>query len=266
MINTALIIKIIGISILSILLLLLILIFLILFMPINYKFEMSKCNNLYANITVKWIFKLFEYCFKMEGEKKETKILFVPLKILKKIKNKKNKKKEKKEVKVNKNNDEKSIKNIDINKRDSVETGDTYVKNSIKNKNKNVFEKEGSAVENLKAIINYKNKDELINPTIKLSKRLLRVFNPNKFKFTCTFGFDDPCITGYFLGIIYIVKSFLNLDINFNGNFEKKCLEFDIYASGTTNIFKIGLPIIMYISQKPIWNIIKNKSIKGHIH
>jgi len=262
MINIILAMKIIGIAILFILLLLLILIFLILFMPINYKFEMSKCNNLYANITVKWIFKLFEYCFKIEEGKKKSKLSFVPLEIFKKIKSRK---KEKRKTKINKNDNKELIKNVDVNKiekeRNNVKSDDTYIKSNMKSKN--VFEKKESIIENLKAIISYKNKSELIKPTIKLLKRLLKVINPKKFNFICTFGFDDPCITGYILGIIYIIKSFLNLDIKVNGDFEKKGLEFDIYASGTANIFKIGLPIIIYISRKPIWNIIKNKSVKS---
>lgn len=282
-----LILKIIGIILLVILVLIIMLLVLILFAPIKYKCEMSKHNKVCADIEIIWIFKLFKCYFKLGNNNSQGRIVFIPFEIINNIKKIKLYNIIKKKIKTKDNVKEKV--NTNISKKNNKEekiNSDTYKKEIKEEKNSTSTNKEDikkeskcsstkekvnikaaeneslkdeddvSVINNIKKIMSYKNKDEIIMLTVKLSKKLFKVLTPNKFKFVTVIGLDNPYDTACFIGFMNSIKIFIPLDIEVNGDFEKSNFDFYLNASGKANIFKVGLPIVIYILKKPIWNII----------
>lgn len=252
-----------------ILALILFIICIILFSNINLKIIANNNDNdkIYYFIKISYILGLFIYIFDNEKNINCFKILGINIRKNKKIKvDKENKNLSSNEEDFEKNNIEKSKINeniyIHINEKDkeNIEdnTDDTNINNNKNNKN-NIKE----SLFNLKKILNYPNKKEIISSTILLIKRLIKCIKFKKIKINIDYGLNEPFKTGSICGIISTIIPFLPKkyikDINIMPDFEKEIFLADVKIKCKTSLIKILLPIIIFISKKSIRKIIFGK-------
>ena len=79
-------------------------------------------------------------------------------------------------------------------------------------------------------------------------------FDIKKLRFV--FGFEDPSLTGKVLGVLYSLGIPFLKGVNINADFEKAILETDVNIKGKTNLFFVLLPILKFILNKNVRNII----------
>lgn len=250
--------KIIGI----ILALILFIICIILLSNINFKIIANNNSKISYFVKISYILGLFIYIFDSKKNINCLKIFGIKIGKTKKIKvDKKNKNLSSNKDDFDKNNineniytntNEKNKKNI------GVETDDTTINNNIYSKN-NIKE----SLFNLKKILNYPNKKEIISLTILLIKRLIKCIKFKKIKININYGLNDPFKTGNICGIISTIIPFLPKkyikDINIMPDFEKEIFLANVELKCKTSLIKILLPIIIFISKKSIRKIIFGK-------
>ena len=105
---------------------------------------------------------------------------------------------------------------------------------------------------------NYPHKKELLLLTLKLIKKIFNGIRPKEFSLNAEIGLDDPATTGQFIGLCYTIIPFTKLDIFIKGNYEKLCINGELYIKGSLFLYKIIVPVGIYVIQKPVWSIIKN--------
>lgn len=67
---------------------------------------------------------------------------------------------------------------------------------------------------------------------------LIRYISPRTIKGYIRFGTEDPCQTGQLLGGISILQAYLNSEVRFYPDFEKKVFEADLKAHGRVRIIR----------------------------
>lgn len=271
------ILKFIGFLLLICLILILFIVIFILFIPIKYSIFAEKYDTIKVNAKIACLFNIikYEYIYKDNNQTYSLKIFGFELKERKKKKEKKKLFKNKKQKDVQRNSDNKISENIEDNiykdkKIDSVKNN-SY-NNKIHNKNKkkkekNLKEKKLKEKNNVSLkerylyLKNYPDKKKIFNITKKLISRLFHAVKYKKLNLEIKFGFNDPYLTGYVLGLFSSISYFLPFYFNVKGDFEKEIINFKVETKGIFNLCSILLPILVFVLSKPIWKIIRKKDI-----
>lgn len=260
------ILKIIGIILLIILALILLILIILLFSSIKFE-TIAKINKeIKFIVNIKYLFGIIKY--KYDYEKNES---------LLKIFGKKINFNEEKELDYELKEDLEDIKkdiekNIetDIEKIDYNLEKDNYNKSKKKNKEdkyKEKTKKKSNKSKNfdfiniLKQI--YKDNKDILKIFKKLIERLIKAIKIKKIKIDFEYGLYEPYETGKLCGIISIIlpifpKKYLK-KIKLIPNFEEEKFIGDVFIKLKTNLFKILLPILIFILKKPIRKIIFGK-------
>lgn len=116
-----------------------------------------------------------------------------------------------------------------------------------------------NAVEKVKIVIDYPDRDVLIELTLLLLRRWTKALRPALFRLEGDFGFEDPSLTGKCLGGLAMFCGRMGLidAVRVRGNFEKKILVFTLHAKGRFTFWSFLWPLAAYISSKPVWKIAK---------
>ncbi len=273
-----LILKIIGIILLSILALIMLIIMLLLFLPMKYYFIGNKNDNFEIDTKFTWLFSIIsvQYILRDGTDDFNLRIPFLN-KLLaddeldkeKSIKNKKIKKSDKKSPKKsdedNFHTDAPASVHHITNAEASEEKG-----NNTKNKHK-ILKKFKSFIQRIRKlipeIIEYKDmaKDfdkefgikNVFKITWKYFVKILKALRLKKFVVNGKIGFDNPADTGVAIGAIAMIRPYIPININIDGDFNNKIFTGDILLKGRTNLLFILIPVIKYILTEPIWAIIK---------
>lgn len=257
-----LILQIIGIVLLIILGVLLFLLGLILFVPVRYKANFEREEDIFLKAVVSWLFPLFIVTAAYENE-----VLFYTIRIFgiviyprrKRTRKKKKSKKESKEPELvvtqigsDSISDEETI---------GIETltNETKMQQKIEKNNKKLEEKINQKAKrkesrkdnnpehnNLKdtlfLIIDFikvdENKKGLFKIWISL-KGILKHLLPNKLSGRLIFGTGDPCSTGQILGVIGIFYARYGNQFVVVPDFEQGRLEGEIFIKGRIRVFTL---------------------------
>lgn len=267
--------KILGI----ILALILIVIFIVIFSSINLKISFNNKEKVNYIIKIKYMLGILTYTLNSKNNINSIKIFGINIEKFKKNKNiSKNKISKNKKVQNEEQSEENIYKtasiNIDINKDEQTENiNKNNIKDNITNeKNKfnkrkykinNIKSKIYEVIEKIKSIISYPNKKEILNLSFLLIKRLIKSIKFKKIKININYGLDDPFKTGNICGIINAIIPFLPKkyikDIKIMPDFENELFFANLEVKCKTSLFKLLLPIIMFISKKTIREIIFSK-------
>lgn len=261
------ILKILGIILLVILGLIILFLLTLLFCSIKIDFNAKFYEKYQILLKVTYLFGIINYNFNYENKKHILKIF--GKNILDK-KNKKSSKSSKKNAKnINNSNDNDLANNDNINLSNFEKNSNENIKNkNIKNKNNNIKKskiKNNTTKNKKNYTLNYffKYKKEIIKQIIKLTKNVIKAIKFKKIKINLNYGFDDPYTTGKICAIISIIlPSFsekIIKDINLIPNFQEKQLNGNTELKIKTNLFKILLPILIFISNKYIRKILFKK-------
>ncbi len=88
--------------------------------------------------------------------------------------------------------------------------------------------------------------------TVKLIMKLFKNIGFKVLEINGIIGFEDPSVTGKVLGVLAASDHIIPGDIIIDGDFENKRLEGSLILSGRTNIFRLLLPIVIYLLRKPV--------------
>lgn len=132
-------------------------------------------------------------------------------------------------------------------------------KESLKSKVNRIIDSCIKALEKVKLVINYPDRDELIRLTIRLLQRWMKALQPDLFQLEGEFGFTDPSLTGKCLGGIAMISGlFGQMDsVRIKGNFDKSIFVFALYAKGIFTLWSFVWPLAVYVLSKPVWRIVK---------
>lgn len=269
------ILKIIGILLLSILAIIVLLILTILLVPIRYvaKGEFDKEGK--GEIKVSWLLSLFTFLLVYDNGKIKSyfKIFGYALK----------EKKSKELVSTIKEDVEEFADDIKTPIRDAIEVDLDEASNSTKNK-ENEEKKNTSKMsllvrlkftfrkfcDRIKSIKDNKNrffefiKDEENKKVFKLIKRqvfaLLRCVRPRRLQGNLEVGFEDPSLTGYFLGFISMWYPIYYKSFSIRGNFETVIIKGNIFLKGRIRVISlliISLKLLMDKNFRKMIRIIK---------
>ena len=149
----------------------------------------------------------------------------------------------------------KSIANIEKNSKiyNIVKKFKAFFTN-IKNFIKDIIEK-------IKFVQRFNEKycvNSLISVTWRLLIKLIKNLGFKRLELNGIIGFESPDDTGKALGAIAVVKTFLPLSVNIDGNFEEKELTGNFNIKGRTSLWRILFPIAKYILTKPVWPLVKD--------
>lgn len=267
--------KILGI----ILALILIIIFIVIFSSINLKISFNNKEKVNYIIKIKYMLGILTYTLNSKNNINSIKIFGINIEKFKKNKNISKSKISKNEKVQNEEQSEENIYktasiNIDVNKDEQTENiNKNNIKDNITNeKNKfnkhkgkinNIKSKIYEVIEKIKSIISYPNKKEILNLSLLLIKRLIKSIKFKKIKININYGLDDPFKTGNICGIISAIIPFLPKkyikDIKIMPDFENELFLANLEVKCKTSLFKLLLPIIMFISKKTIREIIFSK-------
>ncbi len=267
--------KILGI----ILALILVIIFIVIFSSINLKISFNNEEKVNYIIKIKYMLGILTYTLNSKNNINSIKIFGINIEKFKKNKNISKSKISKNEKVQNEEQSEENIYktasiNIDVNKDEQTENiNKNNIKDNITNeKNKfnkhkdkinNIKSKIYEVIEKIKSIISYPNKKEILNLSLLLIKRLIKSIKFKKIKININYGLDDPFKTGNICGIISAIIPFLPKkyikDIKIMPDFENELFLANLEVKCKTSLFKLLLPIIMFISKKTIREIIFSK-------
>ncbi len=280
-----LILKIILIALLAVLSLLVLICMLIFFYPINYEIKVDKQDTLSVYAKGSWIFRIIRFRYIINPENSGLSLSVLWFKLIGDKKqdleptqtdsadprdNNPNEDKETEDKKAeDKETEDKEIENKEAEDKEAQDKEAENKDTKINYKEKGM-EPEGSGIKEklddtknifkdiIKRIIHYPSKKEIFDSTILLIRRLYPHLKPKRFNLRAEVGFDDPAITGYFLGGVYILKSLLMLKADVVGNFERKTINIYAYAKGRVVLLPILYLILKYIFKKPIWKLIND--------
>lgn len=276
-------------KILAILLLVLAIIFiivltLILLIPIKYNIDAQKGIRLYANIEVKWLIKTVYFRYKINTEckrvilkvlgktiykdktsfeddeteeKDETENLHDILDIQENLKDTDNyfsqNEKAEKEIKYSQKE-----KKIDKQTEDILKDESKKVENIVEEEIK-----ENSIIEKIKYLWNYPSRQQIVDASIKLIKKIIKTLFPKKLELDMEVGCDNPATTGYILALSSILTLYFGDNIKIYGNFKTSVLNGNFKAEGKFTFFSIIWALLVFIFVKPIrkiiWNYLKNR-------
>ena len=218
----------------------------------------NKYEKLKVSAKFKWLFGIIKGYYEIDGDITKYS-LYIPFGIC-------NIKYNSEESNINFDLDEKNICNDDeiINKSIANIEKNSKIDNIVK-KIKAFFTKIKNFItylaEKIKLVQRFNCKyciNSLISATWKLLIRLIKNLGLKKLELNGIIGFDNPADTGNALGAISIVKTFLPLNVNIDGNFENKELTGDFNIKGRTNLWLILFPIAKYVFTKPVWPVVKD--------
>ena len=248
------VLKFIGIIMVVLLLLLLLLLLIILTVPIKYKLDFNKEEEIYAYTSFKWLFSLISVDMEYYNSQElniNYKIFGLPIKPKKKknVRKKQNntykkseKQEKKKEIKVIRNEVKDNQKNIEVKK----ETGKkTKVKRNLGIKKL------------IKQIKSYSYKKDLLVDTIVWIKNFIKRIAPKNLKIYLEIGREDPADTGYIMAILSVLYPLYYSFANIAGNYEKECLYVKIGADGKIALWQLIYSIIQYIRLESVKELIK---------
>lgn len=252
------ILKIILILIGVILGIVLLILVILLFNSCRFEATGNKVEKLTARAKFKWLFGIIKGYYEIDGD--ITKYAFyVPFGIC-------NIKYNSEESNINIDLDEKNICNADeiinksianIEKNSKIDNIVKKIKaffNKIKNFIKHIIEKiEFAQRFNEKYCVN-----SFISATWRLLIKLIKNLGFKRLELNGIIGFESPDDTGKALGAIAVVKTFLPLSVNIDGNFEGKELTGEFNIKGRTSLWRILFPIAKYILTKPVWPLVKD--------
>lgn len=278
-------------KILAILLLVLATIFiivltLILLIPIKYNIDAQKSIRLYANIEVKWLIRTVYFRYKINTDYKKV-ILKVFGKTIYKDKTsfEEDEIEEKDETKdlhdISDNQLQEVLKDIDdysthhykdekeIKYSQKEKKIDKQIEDILKDESKKVEDiteeeiKENSVIEKIKYLWNYPDREEIVNASIKLIKKIIKILFPTRVELDMEVGCDNPATTGYILALSSILTLYFGDNIKVYGNFETSVLNGKFKAEGKFTLFSIVWALLIFIFIKPIrkiiWNYLKNR-------
>ncbi|WP_317368852.1 DUF2953 domain-containing protein, partial [uncultured Tyzzerella sp.] len=190
----------------------------------------------------------------------------------------KEKKSEEKVYKVasindNKDNVEKYLdKDINYDAKENINEGSIEEDDIEENKDKltkfkevikNIKYKINYIKEKINFIISYPNKNQILNMIFLLLKSLIKAIKFKKIKINVDYGLDEPFKTGNVCAIISAIIPFLPKkyikDIKIMPDFENELFLADLEIKCKSSLFKLLFPIIIFISKKPIREIIFSK-------
>ena len=253
--------KILGI----ILALILVIIFIVIFSSINLKISFNNEEKVNYIIKIKYMLGILTYTLNSKNNINSIKIFGINIEKFKKNKNIPKNKISKNEKVQNKEQSEENIYttasiNIDVNKDEQTEN---INKNKFNKHKDNIKSKIYEVIEKIKSIISYPNKKEILNLSFLLIKRLTKSIKFKEIKININYGLDDPFKTGNICGIISAIIPFLPKkyikDIKIMPDFENELFLANLEIKCKTSLFKLLLPIIMFISKKTIREIIFSK-------
>lgn len=240
----------------------------------------NKDGILKYDFKITYLFGVINY--RLNNEYKKLKIFGINFEKFKL--SKKNKKKESKvnkkdtysgdsEIFLNENDKEKDIFNLkqkDDTVKENVKQKNSTNKQKVENKKSiliNKLNKIKNGYNNIKdilsKILNYPDKEKIIKLTLNFINRILKSIKFKKFKINLEYGFQEPFQTGVFCGIISSIVPFLPKkcikELNIMPNFENEVFLLDTNIKCKTSIYRVLLPIVMFISKKPIKNLIFRK-------
>lgn len=287
--------KVLGIIFLIILAIILLILALILFCNIKINMVANNIDNNYYKIKVTYLLGAISYSLDSKTNKNIIKILGIDISKLKKKDKKAKKEKNIKQKDFNKktNNKKDDIKqepfldkdiqtnlvskeelkeekiNQDINKNLQIEDNiqrklKKQKKEKSKDKNgKNLKQKIDEIKQKIEYFINYPDKDYIIKSVISLIKNVLKAIKFKKIFINIEYGLDEPFKTGNVCAIISSIMPFMKnkytKDIKLMPNFEQTIFLADVDIKCRFKIFNILWPILVFITKKPIRNIIFRK-------
>lgn len=264
--------KILGI----ILALILVIIFIVIFSSINLKISFNNEEKVNYIIKIKYMLGILAYTLNSKNNINSIKIFGINIEKFKKNKNISKSKISKNEKVQNEEQSEENIYtnasiNIDVNKdeqteninKNNIRDNITNEKNKFNKHRDNIKSKIYEVIEKIKSIISYPNKKEILNLSFLLIKRLTKSIKFKEIKININYGLDDPFKTGNICGIISAIIPFLPKkyikDIKIIPDFENELFLANLEVKCKTSLFKLLLPIIMFISKKTIREIIFSK-------
>ena len=274
------ILKIIGIILLIILALILLILLVLFFASIKFESTAEINKEIKFLINVKYLFGIVAYNYNNKTSESILKIFGVRIKskekIDKPIKNDFNQENIEQQIAKQHNIDQHNSKqqNTNIEKDISKKSPKSNKSNSKNDRKLENISKSKSEIKNKKTNFkfsnlfenfndNYDNLKEIIKLIKKLIKRLLNSIKIKKLNVDFEYGIGEPYETGI---ICAIISSFLPIfsskhikNIKLKPNFEEKIFIGNLHIKMKTNIFKIILPILIFILKKPIRKIIFRK-------
>lgn len=276
-------------KILAILLLVLAIIFiivltLILLIPIKYNIDAQKGIRLYANIEVKWLIKTVYFRYKINTECKRVILKVLGKTIYKDKTSFEDDETEEKDETENLHDVpdiQENLKDID-NYFSQNEKAEKEIKYSQKEKKidkqtedilkdeskkvENIVEeeiKENSIIEKIKYLWNYPGRQQIVDASIKLIKKIIKTLFPKKLELDMEVGCDNPATTGYILALSSILTLYFGDNIKIYGNFKTSVLNGNFKAEGKFTFFSITWALLVFIFVRPIrkiiWNYLKNR-------
>jgi chemotaxis protein histidine kinase CheA len=276
--------KFVGLALLIILALILAILACVLFIPITWRAEVRKGKSFVIKAKVAWAIAKYE--LEMADGKNSQSLSALWFKLGQEKKKKKKAKKKKADKPPNKEAAIDEAKPAPAGdeappKREEAEPkAAAKEKKPKKAKEENPEEKKTlkSRIEWIRAkwdmISEFPLKDELLEETGKLIKRLIKAIIPKGLEGELELGFDDPSLTGKVLGALYFITGVGGFsNFRFRADFEKTKFTADLKAWGRISIWSLMWPALAAALSKPgryilkpliFKNRIKNRKDVGH--
>lgn len=256
MLIALMILKIIGLILLFILALALVILAILLFTPIKYHISSNNVDKPYLFVKLGIWLNMVAITYFYNEDKEENKVILFWLKFdwdkVFKEKKEKNKKKHKSKASAKNKKAEKK------KKEDSSDKEKSYKKSKYKGIKAKIKATLSYIRQKLSAFNAVKNKRELFGYLLELVKGLFKALRTKKFKAKIKFGFEEPDETGIMLGFGCGVNAFLPFKIDLEADFENSCFDYALEIKGKTSIFLLIVPIVKFVLNKPIWDLIFN--------
>jgi len=115
------------------------------------------------------------------------------------------------------------------------------------------------AFQRIRRILTYPDLKIIIGLVLSCLKRFLRVLLPKRFDVVGQVGFDDPAMTGMFLGVYESIVGMLDLRrrIRLAADFVKPGVRLKVSAGGSISAARLMRPLISLYLKKPVRRFIK---------
>lgn len=180
--------------------------------------------------------------------------------------------KETKQPQVNQENlkPENETKLSEINKAEEKEIKvDKEIEQEVKEKAEEIEDEieeeieEKPVIKKLEELLNYPDRDKIINLTLKLIHNLCKVLKPQKVQANIVVGTDDPALTGFILAWSSILTLYFGNNFKVEGNFDRVALDGKLAIMGKFKIGSILHYLLSYVLKRPIriiiWRYLKNR-------
>jgi len=124
-----------------------------------------------------------------------------------------------------------------------------------------------SILAHLRALLTYPDLKIIIGLCLRGIQKLLHALKPKHLDIYGVVGFDDPAVTGWFMGAYEAAAGTMGLrhKIRLAGSYHEKALRLDIDAKGRIRLIRLIWPLIWLYMKKPIRTLI-NKLRKGDLN